>query len=123
MRRITPTRVIKSWGSEDILVNDEENGYCGKILTVDNTHQSSIHYHRKKIETFKVLEGKLLLELWDRYGKGLIEILTLTPTDNPITLEPYEAHRFLTDTKAKFIEFSTPDYKDDTVRIKLSSKK
>lgn len=48
------------WGYELRLVNTPL--YCGKFLVyTNNAYPGSLHYHEKKTETFKVLDGKLTI--------------------------------------------------------------
>lgn len=49
--------IEKSWGYEQILVNDKENNYCAKILNIYPWKHTSCHKHRTKTETFHPLKG------------------------------------------------------------------
>ena len=57
--------VKKVWGQEEWVVNNDK--YCGKILTVKKGFRCSLHYHKKKHETFYVLEGNLLMEVYSNH--------------------------------------------------------
>lgn len=137
--------VPKTWGHEKIIVNDSEMiegpGYCLKELTVNPCGQAcSIHYHAFKTETFYVLSGVLMLELYTSVGE-LNRILT-NPVPHlntlvlcglyrlrqgtSITIRPGEPHRFWAGQRveepevfesAVFIEGSTPDNPNDSYRI------
>lgn len=123
------TLVPKVWGYEKILINTEL--YCGKILTVlPNGKACSLHYHKKKIETFNVTRGPLSIEIY-----GARE--DLTGVENPIldmfikthmfeltegetiTIDPFTPHRFWTKSGeiAEFTEFSTHDDPNDSYRL------
>ena len=54
--------VMKVWGSEEWVVNNDK--YCGKILNLNKGYRCSVHYHKNKTETFYVLQGKVLMETW-----------------------------------------------------------
>jgi len=55
--------VDKDWGRELWIVNNDK--YCGKILELNKGYRCSIHYHKIKDETFYILEGRVLMEIWD----------------------------------------------------------
>lgn len=131
-----PKFIQKLWGHEQIIVNKK---YCGKILTVlPNGNACSIHYHKKKHETFHILEGDLFLQLfgwiapkmnkmWGALGGSLIDsegnrwVHTATRVllkGQTLILPAMVAHRFWTvNQSAVFAEFSTHDDPDDSYRI------
>ncbi len=102
--------------------------------------QSSLHFHKKKCETFFVTRGSLHLELYRllpvaekqdvfdaRFDERLIEIgskenLILTSHVGAITIDPLIVHRFSSGNSeiAEFIETSTPDELSDSYRLTLS---
>ena len=67
MTPFNPKKVKKSWGYERWLANNEEEDYCGKILHIKEGKSTSLHYHIEKHETFYVLKGTLMVEMW-KYG-------------------------------------------------------
>jgi mannose-6-phosphate isomerase-like protein (cupin superfamily) len=127
--------VEKLWGHERQLVNkrtysgpDGIQGYTGKILTViPNGNACSVHYHRTKTETFYILEGRLFLEIWAfRPGRLMehdmdaleLEEKRFFNVGEAVTLHPYTPHRFHSpEGICDFIEFSTPDFPEDSYRI------
>jgi len=105
--------VNKLWGYEDWLVNTEL--YCAKILGLKHDFQCSLHYHKKKDETFYCLEGCVKLEFTNR-------IITLAKGQQ-IRIRPGERHRFTAITKtAKILEISTHHSDKDSYRIEKSKK-
>lgn len=58
-----PKKIIKEWGHELWLANNEKEGYCGKILCIEPGKSTSLHFHKNKHETFYVLEGELDVEV------------------------------------------------------------
>ena len=127
-----PVRVDKKWGWETQIVNNRMNasgvGYCGKILSVlPNGQCCSIHYHKGKVETFYVLRGRLILEVFrvprDVPDPQLSDILDTEVhklhRGVTITLPTRTPHRFWTEDleMAEFIEFSTPDDPADSYRL------
>jgi cupin fold WbuC family metalloprotein len=107
--------VPKLWGYEKHLVNT--NLYCGKILVaLPNGMACSVHYHKKKTETFHILRGRLHLQLFSLEGK-LQEKTVLNPGES-LTLAPLTPHRFwAVDELCEFIEVSTTDTPEDSYRL------
>jgi mannose-6-phosphate isomerase-like protein (cupin superfamily) len=97
--------VPKVWGEEQWIVNRD---YCGKILVLKKGYRCSIHCHKKKDETFYLLEGKVLMELGDK----------------KFVMKPGEAvhvpvgsyHRFSGIEDSRIIEFSTKHSDSDSYR-------
>ena len=98
--------VEKPWGKEEWIVNKD---YCGKILTLKKTSQTSFHYHKQKDETFYVLSGKIVFSS----GK---EDFVLKPGDI-IEISPGDVHRATALEDSKLIEFSTYHLDADSYRL------
>ena len=105
--------VKKPWGHEEIWA--ESDKYLGKILYIKAGHRLSLQYHEKKMETIRVLQGKLQVVLQDKrdgplYNKMLSEGETYHVAPGPV-------HRFcaLSDD-VSILEVSTPEI-DDVVRL------
>lgn len=102
--------VQKIWGSERWLVNNDL--YCGKILYFYGGHAGSLHYHRKKHETFLLNVGSVVVEVGDArhrlYPGDLIDVPAGT------------SHRITALRDAELWEFSTPHDDDDVVRLEPS---
>ena len=121
----------KGWGYEKWIVNTEK--YCGKQLVLGKGKKCSIHYHKLKTETFFVIEGSLMLELYSKpfeviesdleasiKAAGDIKVQRITMrTYDSLTIEPYTPHRFigLSENPTVFLEFSTQHFEDDSYRI------
>jgi len=105
--------VDKIWGAEDWIVNNEL--YCGKILTLNKDHRCSIHYHKEKDETFYILEGKVLMEL---FGESRI-----MKKGDSLRLKPLTVHRFTGLENSKILEISTHHDDKDSYRIVIGGKK
>ncbi len=58
-----PKVVEKRWGSEIWFANSHVHDYCGKILKINKSDSSSMHYHLDKHETFYILKGTLVVHL------------------------------------------------------------
>lgn len=119
--------VEKLWGREEIF----ENGrYCLKRLVVEPGNACSIHFHKKKSETFLVVSQCLALQLFEfKKGKkgsknvndiNLFCVYCLEP-GRAITIAPFQPHRFWSMARqgdqTAFIEASTHDDPSDSIRI------
>lgn len=109
--------VEKIWGKEIWVVNRE---YCGKILKLKKGFRSSLHYHRKKDETFYVLTGKVLFE-W-RQGFGALDKEQIMLPSFTIHIAPYIQHRFTGLEDSEIIEFSTHHEDSDSYRLTESGR-
>jgi mannose-6-phosphate isomerase-like protein (cupin superfamily) len=110
-----PVRMVeKVWGVEYWLENNDE--YCGKILAVNAGFTSSLHYHKKKNETFLVLSGLCRL-VFDDVTFGL-------NAGARITIPAGVRHRFYvkkSDARGcKILELSTHHDDKDVVRLEES---
>ena len=115
MELIAPLIVKKLWGYEKHLVNTEL--YCGKILVaVPNGMACSIHYHKKKTETFHILKGRLHLQLFTT--DGTLSEQTVLHCGDSLTLPPFTPHRFwAVGEVCEFLEVSTRDAPEDSYRL------
>lgn len=106
--------VKKLWGAEYWLVNTEL--YCLKILVINPGFQSSLHYHKKKDETFFVEKGEVLLECGDSTEQLLPGMRK--------RIKPGVRHRFSSVKDISVImEVSTTHEDEDVFRIEESMKK
>jgi len=109
-----PERKIKTWGEELILENNEK--YCGKIITVDMEWSSGgkYHKHEMKDETFFPLEGVVEIEIIDDQGFVQRTYLFSDRFPQSYRILPGTYHRFRgAKGKSKFIEISTHDSPED----------
>jgi len=110
-----PKKVIKQWGYELWLANEEENNYCGKILHVKGGHRFSMHFHSDKHETFYILKGSCRLKIID------------TETTAEVSLDLHEGDCYVIDrlvphqveatTDCDIIESSTFHRDADSYRV------
>ena len=100
------TFIKKDWGSELWLVNNKL--YCAKILTCNDEWSSDgrYHYHKKKDETFIVIEGTIVLDI---EGEEII----LKPLES-YRIKPKIKHRFMGLPEGKILEISTHHEDSDT---------
>lgn len=116
-----PKKYKKKWGYEIWIENNDK--YCGKKLVVLPNACCSVHYHKKKKETFYVLYGELELEYSDTldldFWKSNKATKIVLKEGEAFTLEPLVAHRFRTNTDeiCAFMEISTNHDEEDSYRI------
>lgn len=105
--------VEKKWGREIILHNDEN--YCGKLLQFNKGAKFSMHFHLKKVETFYVNKGKLVLKYIDtRNATTYVKELNV---GDVIEIEPSDPHQIFAEEDSEIIEISTQHFDDDSYRI------
>ncbi len=106
-----PLIVEKVWGREYWWVNEDE--YCFKTLVLNKGAQGSLHYHKKKKETFLIHKGKIILDngehVWDTMRKG-----------EQVTLYPGAHHRITGLEDSEIFEISTHHDEEDVVRLEPS---
>jgi mannose-6-phosphate isomerase-like protein (cupin superfamily) len=100
----------KVWGEEIWIVNTA--AYCGKKLLLKKDFQSSLHYHKKKDETFYVQSGKVVFQL------GELRMILLP--GNTVHVPPMTHHRFFGVEDSEIFEFSTHHDEEDSYRIEPS---
>ncbi len=103
---------LKGWGSEKVIHNNEK--YCVKILSLRQGGTCSLHYHKRKEESFLVLSGKVEL---DFVLDGQETIMILEEGES-VDIPPYVAHRFKALETSELLEASSQDLEeDDLIRI------
>ena len=100
-------RVLKKWGEELWLVNNDK--YCGKLLMLKKGAESSYHCHKIKQETFYCLEGAAKLKV-----EG--EDYDLVSSARPKTILPGEFHSFKGYAPTVILEISTHHDDSDVER-------
>jgi len=106
--------IEKIWGHEEVIVNDFEHGYCGKLLHLKRGYECSYHCHKKKDETFYILKGTVQMKI-----EGIVRKLK-APFTIHIPVNTYHCFRGI--TNAVIIEFSMPDSPEDSYRKNKSHK-
>jgi mannose-6-phosphate isomerase-like protein (cupin superfamily) len=116
-RQYTP----KLWGREELIINTA--GYCGKILWLKPGFRSSLHYHKRKHETFMCVAGLVNLLYMPEGPQGdYINTTILRGLDrDSIEIPPGIPHRFFAmGGGAAIIEFSTTHNDEDVIRLEDS---
>ncbi len=105
--------VEKKWGREVILHNDEN--YCGKLLQFNKGAKFSMHFHMKKVETFYVNKGRLVLKYIDT--KDATTYTRELNVGDVIEIKPSDPHQIFAEEDSEIIEISTQHFDYDSYRI------
>ena len=112
----TPKVVEKVWGFEQIVINNRQYGYCGKILNLKQGASMSVHLHLKKDEMFHVISGEVHLTILFQAAEKTF----LLKSGDSFHIFPGLIHSLTGITDARIAEFSTFDEYHDSYRIKKS---
>jgi len=117
----TVHKTVKKWGSEHLITNSSK--YCVKVMTLEPGTRCSLHFHRRKTETFVLVSGQLTLQTV-MLQTGEYEITELLHAGDSVTLEIETPHTFYCPEgqigPTVFVEASTEDFIDDSYRINPS---
>ena len=106
------------WGYELWVENNEK--YCNKLLILNKGFESSWHYHKRKDETFVILEGKVSLT-YASSKDAPTQTIVLNP-GNKFRIKPGVVHTFKSLTlKSIVMEISTTD-DDDNLKLRPARK-
>lgn len=106
-------KVDKGWGWEDIFVSNDK--YCGKLLFFFKDSRFSMHFHKEKHETWRVVSGRFKLEIINTLDASISEEI-LYP-GSTATIEPLTPHRLSCLEEGTILEISTPDSVEDNYRV------
>ena len=98
--------VDKEWGEEIWMANTEK--YCGKQLILKKGKRCSLHYYKKKDETFYVNSGRVLMEV-----NGSERVMS---AGSSVRIAPKMLHRFSGLEESVIIEISTHHEDEDSYR-------
>lgn len=105
--------IEKGWGSELIWVTN--NKYCGKFLRFHSGKQFSMHFHKRKEESWFVLSGEFQLKWIDTKTAQTYSVI-LYPNDT-WTNKPLVPHQLICIQAGEILEVSTPDSIEDNYRV------
>lgn len=105
--------VKKPWGREIWFAQTDD--YLGKILEIGKGEQVSMHLHKVKEETLRLVSG--VVEVYELSSDNQDSLLrTLLPGES-IHIMPGSSHSFKALYDSVFFEVSTP-HPEDSVRLK-----
>jgi len=122
MREEDTKVVSKPWGWEVWMeLNDH---YCYKRIYVNQGHQTSLQYHRQKLETNYIIDGEAEVWMQDSSGETIFKLngisyhfsVTSRGKDDFFTVRPPTIHRIKALTNLVLQEVSTPEV-DDVIRL------
>jgi len=94
----------RNWGTEVHIVNEQEKGFCGKILKLKKGFKSSIHRHDKN-ESLFLMSGKVFFEIGENpenMDGNIVEPGTVVDVFNGIW------HRYFGIEDSVLVEVSSP---------------
>ena len=105
--------VEKGWGHELIWATNDR--YCGKMMHFNTGARFSMHFHRKKEETWYVQSGKFVVKWIDTKTAAQHEQLLVEGAvwHNP----PCMPHQLICLQEGTVVEVSTPDSVEDNYRV------
>ncbi len=111
-----PEKITKGWGWEQVIENNKEFGFCGKILHYNRADNiSSYHFHPIKCEVFTCIAGKFRLYWADEKGNKIHQDLNL---GDCVRLRPSTPHQLQPlEDGSEILEVSTYHDDADVVRI------
>src|SRR5437660_8498850 len=98
-------RVEKPWGYE-IIFTPPELPYTGKILNIKARQETSFQYHDKKLESWYLLSGKVVMVREDRDGNVQKQEMQ---TGVGYTNYEGQKHRLIARNDSQILEVSTPE--------------
>ena len=104
----------KGWGREVWIANNPL--YCGKILEIRKGLRCSLHYHKRKTESFYLRSGKLRVRVKESPESESIEEFDLTAGDC-MDVPPGLVHQMEALEDAELFEFSTQHFDSDSYRL------
>lgn len=113
LARCSQQIVKKVWGTEFILVNNDE--YCCKFLKINPGYRSSVHMHKRKDETFIGVSGAAQLNFYNPRGESQ-SIQQIAPGIR-CRIQPGQFHSFEAQTQTWVMEVSTSHDDKDVKRL------
>ncbi|CAB4335784.1 unannotated protein [freshwater metagenome] len=102
----------KPWGREVLLY--QGSGYAVKRIHLNESNQTSLHYHEVKHETILMLKGKLRIEIQES-GKVASEIFLAS--GEHFCISPKIIHRMRSIGEDSIYFEAQTDHLDDVIRI------
>jgi mannose-6-phosphate isomerase len=109
---LAPRIVEKPWGREEWIVHNDS--YVMKLLFVNAGECLSKQYHEEKMETLKLVQGKVVVHFGaEGDTENEPETFVLHSDENvALHVNPKTIHRFEAIEDAVFVEVSTPQLMD-----------
>ena len=119
LTKLFENHVKKQWGDEYWIINTPDK--CFKLMLIQPGKYGSLHYHKVKAESFKVLRGVMYIDIQRNAGYPAITGVKIGAGDREIIIRPQQLHKFYTiDEPCLVLEESTFHSDDDTYREEAS---
>jgi mannose-6-phosphate isomerase-like protein (cupin superfamily) len=105
--------VEKGWGSEEIWVSNDQ--YCSKFMHFNEGAKFSMHFHREKEETWRVMSGKFLVKHIQTSNAQIFE--KFVTAGDIIHNAPLHPHQVICLEAGTILEVSTSDSVEDNYRV------
>jgi mannose-6-phosphate isomerase-like protein (cupin superfamily) len=112
MTRLTG-RVEKGWGSEEIWVSNDR--YCSKFMHFNTGAKFSMHFHREKEETWRIMSGKFLVKHIQTVNAQVFE--KIAEAGAVFHNAPLHPHQVICIEAGTILEVSTADSVEDNYRV------
>jgi mannose-6-phosphate isomerase-like protein (cupin superfamily) len=106
-------RVEKGWGSEEIWVSNDR--YCSKFMHFNTGAKFSMHFHREKEETWRIMSGKFLVKHIQTVNAQVFE--TTAEAGAVFHNAPLHPHQVICIEAGTILEVSTADSVEDNYRV------
>jgi|SRR5215469_4494423 len=104
----------KGWGREVWIANNAK--YCGKILEIREGKRCSLHFHKRKSESFYLRRGRLRIRLKESVEADTIREFDLFEGEC-MDIPPGLVHQMQAIEDSELYEFSTQHFESDSYRI------
>ena len=105
--------VEKGWGSEEIWISNDK--YCSKFMNFNEGACFSMHFHREKEETWRVMSGKFLVKHIQTSNAQIFE--KIATAGDIFHNAPLHPHQVICLEAGTILEVSTPDSVEDNYRV------
>lgn len=110
---LEPTIEKKGWGHEEVIINCPD--YCAKLLRFNPRTLGSLHFHMNKHETWRVLEGSMMLH--GREQDTGYKYNFIVKKGDIVDIPRGVVHQVEALEGVLIMEVSTPHRDDDTYRV------
>jgi mannose-6-phosphate isomerase-like protein (cupin superfamily) len=105
--------IDKGWGSEEIWVSNDK--YCSKFMHFNEGARFSMHFHREKDETWRIMSGKFLVKHIQTSDAQVLE--KIATAGDIFYNAPLHPHQVICLEAGTILEVSTPDSVEDNYRV------
>lgn len=104
----------KGWGREIWIANNPL--YCGKMLEIRKGKRCSLHFHKRKTESFYLRSGRLKVRVKESAESAVMEEFEMLPGEC-MDVPPGLVHQMEALEDSELFEFSTQHFESDSHRL------